>query len=417
MKVEEIETSRIIPYANNPRQNDQAVSAVAASIKEFGFRQPIVTDETLTILVGHTRLKAAQNLGLSIVPVHIAEGLTEAQKKAYRIADNRLNELAEWDNELLSLELEAITEADFDIGLLGFSDEELDELLAGSTGTEGNTDPDDVPEVPENPVTKLGDIWLLGEHRLMCGDSTVAESVSLLLCGTVPHLMVTDPPYGVEYDAGWRDEAERENGKNYGARATGRVLNDDRHDWSAAWELFPGEVAYVWHAAVFSPDVGMSLEQCGFERRALIVWVKNNLVIGRGHYHHKHEPCWYVERKGKTGHWFGDRKQTTVWDIDKPMKSDTGHSTQKPVECMLRPMVNNSERGDAVYEPFSGSGTTIIAAEQIGRRCFAMELNPPYVDVAVRRWQDFTGKKAILERTGEEFDTLCASISEETVIK
>ena len=412
MKVEEIETSRIIPYANNPRHNDQAVSAVAASIKEFGFRQPIVTDEALVVLVGHTRLKAAQNLGLSVVPVHIAEGLTDAQKKAYRIADNRTNDLAEWDNELLSLELEALTDADFDLGLLGFSGDELDELLDKSTGTEGNTDQDEVPEVPENPVTKLGDVWLLGEHRLMCGDSTVAESVSMLLGGAVPHLMVTDPPYGVEYDAEWRTRAG-----SVGC-AEGKVLNDDVHDWHAAWILFPGDVAYVWHGAVFSPEVAVSLERCGLERRALIVWAKSSLVMSRGHYHHKHEPCWYVVRKGRTGHWSGDRKQTTVWDIDKPRKSETGHSTQKPVECMLRPMVNNSARGDAVYEPFSGSGTTIIAAEQAGRRCFAMELNPPYVDVAVRRWQDFTGKKAILERTGEEFDAIVgASISDETVIK
>lgn len=214
--------------------------------------------------------------------------------------------------------------------------------------------------------------------------------------------MVTDPPYGVEYDPNWRNEADRANGKSYGARATGQVLNDDRADWREAWALFPGEVAYVWHAGVFSHTVADSLEACGFEMRALIVWAKHRLVIGRGHYHHKHEPCWYGVKKGGTGHWQGDRKQTTLWEIEHN-KSETGHGTQKPVEAMRRPIENNSQPGDAIYEPFSGSGTTIIAAEQAGRRCYAMELSPQYVDVAVRRWQQFTGKTATLESTGQPF--------------
>jgi DNA modification methylase len=220
--------------------------------------------------------------------------------------------------------------------------------------------------------------------------------------------MVTDPPYGVEYDPDWRNRADRANGKSYGASATGQVLNDDRADWREAWALFPGEVAYVWHAGVYSPTVADSLAACGFEIRALIVWGKHRLVIGRGHYHHMHEPCWYAVKKGGTGHWAGDRKQTTLWQIEHN-KSETGHGTQKPVECMRRPIENNSKKGDEIYEPFSGSGTTIIAAEQTGRRCYAMELSPQYVDVAVLRWQDYTGKQAVRESDGKTFDSLAGN--------
>lgn len=215
--------------------------------------------------------------------------------------------------------------------------------------------------------------------------------------------MVTDPPYGIEYDAEWRNNALRADGTPIAGRAVGKVLNDDQADWREAWALFPGEVAYVWHAVNKSNIVADSLLACGFDIRAQVIWAKNQLVIGRGHYHPKHEPCWYAVKKGGTGHWQGDRKQTTLWEINKPQKSETGHSTQKPIECMRRPIENNSQPGDAIYEPFSGSGTTIIAAEQTGRRCYAMELSPQYVDVAVRRWQQFTGKTAVLESTGHPF--------------
>lgn len=426
MKVEEIETSRIIPYANNPRHNDQAVSAVAASIKEFGFRQPIVTDEELVVLVGHTRLKAAQSIGLSVVPVHIAEGLTEAQKKAYRIADNRLNELAEWDNELLSLELEALTEADFDIGLLGFSDEELDELLDKSTGTEGNTDPDEVPEVPENPVTKLGDVWLLGEHRLMCGDSTDKESVGRLMAGEMAALVVTDPPYGVSY----ADKNSFLNDIDKGNHNQTAIANDhlSKEDIQAMWEsafremanaMSPGAVVYC-----FMPQGGdqmmmmmmMMMEGAGIEPRHELIWLKNNHVLGRTDYAYKHEPVLYAWKPG-AGHKFYGDFQTSILEFARPQKSDI-HPTMKPIPLVVRLIENSSKRNELLYEPFSGSGTTLIASEQTRRRCYAMEISPQYVDVAIKRWQDFTGKKAILERTGEEFDAIVgASISDETVIK
>jgi DNA modification methylase len=221
--------------------------------------------------------------------------------------------------------------------------------------------------------------------------------VEKALGGVKPHLMVTDPPYGVEYDAEWREKS------GLGSKAHGKVLNDGRADWREAWALFPGEVVYVWHAGINSPVVAESLESCDLEMRALIVWVKSRAPISRGHYHHRHEPCWYAVKKGRTGHWSGDRKQNTAWEIDTPRASETGHSTQKPVECMKRPIENNSSPGQAVYEPFSGSGTTIIAAEMTGRACHAIELNAAYVDVAIKRWQEFTGQAATLEGDGRSF--------------
>ena len=247
-----------------------------------------------------------------------------------------------------------------------------------------------------------------GGHRLSCGDSTERETVERALGGVRPHLMVTDPPYGVSYAADWRNQVLRPNGTPIGGRAVGKVTNDDRADWGTAWALFPGDVVYVWHADRYSPEVAASLAKHGFEMRALIVWGKNQMVISRGHYHSQHEPCWYAVRKNATGHWSGDRKQTTLWQIDKPRKSETGHSTQKPVECMRRPIENNSSPGQAVYEPFCGSGTTIIAAEMTGRSCLAIELSPAYVDVGVLRWQAFTGEQATHEETGRTFAELAA---------
>jgi DNA modification methylase len=245
-------------------------------------------------------------------------------------------------------------------------------------------------------------------HRLICGDATNAADVDSVLNGDAPHLMVTDPPYGVNYRPAWRNEALPVWKKS---RATGVVQNDDRCDWREAWQLFAGDVAYVWHAGNKAHIVAESLIACGLEVRAQIVWAKQNFVIGRGDYHPQHEPCLYMVRKGKKGHWNGDRKQSTVWEIRNGSSvgggdSDdkhTGHGTQKPVECMLRPIRNNSKPGDLVYEPFSGSGTTIIACETEGRHCRAIELSPEYVDMAILRWQDFTGGAAVLEATGQTY--------------
>lgn len=679
LKTESWPIERLVPYVRNPRKNDEQVERMVAAIREFGFRIPVVAKSDGTVVDGHLRLKAARKLGLTEVPVALADELTDAQVKAFRLLANRSANWAAWDEDLLALELEELQAMAFDVSLTGFDAGEIDSLLAKPT-TDGLTDPDEVPEPPAEPVSKPGDVWILGRHRLMCGDSTSADAVDRLLAGVRPHLMVTDPPYGVEYDPAWRNEALA----GQKTKRTGMVLNDDRADWREAWALFPGDVAYVWHGALHAATVAESLVACGFDIRSQIIWAKERLVLSRGHYHWMHEPCqpagtmvqkvidpgagsqsariaevpietlragdfvvsynpyesvirrrgrqitrfgerqfdglmhtisaagrvtratpehrftvrlnpsaadkqlvylmrrgdwWRVGRvslfnsrgfglatrladnkgedawiisvhdnaieaqcaeqvlscrygiptthwevdnwtkvparqrspemiagiysclnlgalsaratlllrdhrlereypfitcgdqlmfsrrttrlvracnihpgimqipmpstgedfdwititgndaapfsgkvysmdvdkdlhyvadglvthncwyavKGKA-HWSGDRKQVTIWNIpSKGQDADTIHGTQKPVECMKRPMENNSSPGQAVYEPFSGSGTSIIAAEITGRACLAMELNPAYVDVAVKRWEDFTGEKAVLE--------------------
>jgi len=409
-KIEMRQLDKLIPYARNSRtHSDTQVAQIAASIKEWGWTTPILVDEEGTIIAGHGRTLAARKLGLAEVPVMVARGWSEAQKKAYVIADNQLAMNAGWDTELLAVELKELGELGFELDLIGFDDKALANFL--NDETEGLTDADEVPEAPADPVSVLGDVWVLGKHRIICGSSTEADVVGKLLGDVKPHLMVTDPPYGVEYDASWRNDAlsgkPKADGKiGGGGRAIGKVENDDKADWREAWALFPGDVAYVWHAGNMAHVVAESLLACDFGIRAQIIWGKSQFVIGRGDYHPQHEPCWYAVRKNKKGHYDGGRKQSTLWQIEKPRKSETGHSTQKPVECMKRPIENNSSPGQAVYEPFSGSGTTIIAGEMTSRSVYAVELNPAYVDVAVKRWQDFTGQKAILEGSGKTFDEI-----------
>lgn len=391
----------LIPYARNSRtHSDAQVAQLAASIKEFGWTNPVIVDGANGIIAGHGRVLAARKLGIAQVPVVERDDMTEAQKRAYVIADNKLALNAGWDFDLLKVELGELQSKGFDLELIGFSDKELNGIM-GELRT-GNTDPDAAPEAPLEAVSRPGDLWILGKHRLLCGSSTVATDVERLLNGAKPLLMVTDPPYGVNYDPTWRDRVRRNDGSKVGVGARGKVENDHQDDWREAWALFPGDVAYVWHGSLHTANVAASLEASGFVLRSNIIWDKTRLVIGRGDYHWQHEPCWYAVRKGGKGHWFGDRKQTTIWPIPH-LKSETGHGTQKPVECMRKPIENNSSPGQIVYEPFSGSGTTIIAGEQTGRCVYAMELNPAYIDVAVHRWQNFTGEKAVLDKVGLSF--------------
>ena len=392
----------LIPYARNARtHSDAQVAQIAASIREFGWTNPVLIDGEKGIIAGHGRVLAARKLGMEEVPCIELSHLTEAQKRAYILADNRLAENAGWDSDLLKIELGELRDMGMDLSLTGFDETFLADIL--TERTDGLCDPDELPEQPE-PKTKPGDVWILGRHRLVCGDSTVATDVEKALNGVVPHLMVTDPPYGVDYDPSWRLKVHLN--KPDQKLAEGKVLNDDRADWSEVWALFPGDVAYVWHGSLHAPVVAESLQKCGFTLRAMVLWVKTNPVIGRGHYHWQHEPCWYAVREGKTGHWNGDRKQTTVWSIPNMHRTQgnvddgkTEHSTQKPVECMRKPIENNSSPGQAIFEPFAGSGTTIIAAEQTGRICLALELNPAYCDLIVARWEKFTGKGAVLEQS------------------
>jgi DNA modification methylase len=384
--VQRVSVSTLVPYAANARTHSAGqIDQIAASIRQWGFTVPVLVDERSEIIAGHGRLLAAQQLGLDTVPVMVAKGWTPKQIRAYRLADNQLALNAAWDVKLLAAELGELTDM---AELIGFSDDELLAILGGRSGL---TDPDEVPPLPEEPVTKRGDLWICGNHRILCGDATSADDVARLLGPVKPNLMVTDPPYGVEYDADWRNRADRANGKPYGASAIGTVTNDERLDWHEAYALFPGEVAYVWHAGRHASEVQRSVEAAGFTIRCQVVWAKTRFVIGRGDYHWQHEPCWYAVRK--KGNWTGDRSQSTLWTIDH-QKSETGHSAQKPIECMRRPIVNNSSVGQAVYDPFVGSGTTMIAAEMEGRAAFCMEISEAYCDVARTRWEQFTGEKA-----------------------
>jgi DNA modification methylase len=397
------------PFPRNARQHTEAqIAQVAASIQEWGWTNAVLVDETGEIIAGHARVLAAQRLGLKDIPVIVARGWSEAQRRAYVIADNKLALNASWDEGLLQLELAELKGFEFDVGLTGFAAGEIDELFARAELKAGRTNPDQAPDLPVEAVSAPGEAWRCGPHRVVCGDCTEARIVELALAKAKPLLMVTDPPYGVNYDPSWRLRAGLD--KPHHKLAYDPVNNDERADWREAWALFPGDVAYVWHGGLHSSTVEASLTSAGFEVRSQIIWAKDALVIGRGHYHWQHEPCWYAVRGGKTGHWAGDRKQSTVWHIPNVHRTQgdvddgrTAHSTQKPVEAMLRPMLNNSRAGQAVYEPFLGSGTTLIAAQMSGRRCHAVELNPAYVDVAVQRWQDFTGERAARESDGALF--------------
>ena len=398
--VERWRLDRLVAFARNARTHSAAqVDQIAASMREWGWTNPILVDEEGTIIAGHGRVEAARKLGLAEAPVMVARGWSEAKKRAYVIADNKLALNADWDEELLAAELSDLQTLAFDLDLVGFDAAELGKLLGPSEQVDGE---DDVPAAPAEPVSRAGDLWLLGNHRLLCGDATAPSDVTRLLGSVRPHLMVTDPPYGVDYDPGWRNEV----GASQTAR-TGKVMNDDRADWREAWTLFPGDVGYVWHGALHAGTVADSLAAAGFEIRSQIIWTKERLVLSRGHYHWQHEPCWYAVRKGGTGGWAGDRKQTTVWAISgKHQDASTVHGTQKPVECMRRPLLNNSSMGQAVYEPFMGSGTTLIAAETCGRHCLGLELDPAYVDVAVIRWQQLTGGTAMLDGEDANFDEI-----------
>ncbi|TPV96132.1 MAG: site-specific DNA-methyltransferase [Myxococcales bacterium FL481] len=375
-KVEMRPVDQLVPSARNARTHSPAqIDQIAASIREWGWTVPVLVDEEGGVIAGHGRLLAAQKLEIERVPAMTAKGWTEAQKRAYMLADNKLALTADWDDGLLATELQGLAEMDFDVGLTGFDELDLQRALFGGT----ELDDDTVPEKPEEPVSSPGDLWTLGEHRVLCGDATDPASVERLLDGAKPRLMVTDPPYGVEYDPAWRNEVRTPSDR------VGKVANDDRVDWTAVWGLFPGDVAYVWHAGRHCGEVAANLFEADFQIRAQIVWNKSRFALSRGNYHWKHEPCWYAVRKGRKAHWIGDRKQTTVWDIQYSDNGDaTTHGTQKPLECMGRPMRHHD--APLVFDPFLGSGTTLVAAHQLGRTCYGIEIDPAYVDVTLLRW-------------------------------
>lgn len=410
LKIEYIAPEVLIPYIQNAKLHPpEQVAQIKASINEFGFLDPIAVDGKNGIIAGHGRLLAALELELTEIPIIRIDSLSKARKMAYMLAHNKLTMNSGFNTDVLALELQALQEDDFDLSLTGFDQAEIDDILREFEAEQNQPEPDVLDEEiqPAKVVfSQPGDLYEIGEHRVICGDSTDAHIVEAVMGERKPNLMITDPPYGVEYDPEWRNKAARNSkgigNRALGAAAVGQVLNDDKADWRDAWALFPGNIAYVWHAAgPLAGAVVASLEACAFIIRNQIIWAKNTFTIGRGDYHWQHEPCWYAVRN--KGDWTGDRKQTTVWNIDKPLKSETGHSTQKPVECMARPMRNHGKPGDWVYDPFGGSGSTMVAAQTEGRKAILVELNPAYVDIIVRRMHKHFPRLPIT-RNGEAFD-------------
>jgi len=395
-KIERIAVETLLPYAKNSRtHSDEQVAQIAASIKEFGFNNPILIDKENTIIAGHGRLMAARRVGMADVPCIRLGHLTETQRKAYIIADNRLALNAGWDNELLTIELNDLLEDGFALDILGFDADELKNLLDPVKPTEGLTDEDAVPEVPEEPKTKPGDIYRLGKHRLMCGDSTSIDALEKLCDGQLVDMWLTDPPYNVAYEGG-----------------TGLTIqNDDMEDdqfrqflrdsyTAADMVMKPGAVFYIWHADLEGYNFRGAARDAGWTVRQCLIWKKSSLVMGRQDYHWKHEPCLYGWKDGAGHLWAADRKQTTILEFDKPSKNGE-HPTMKPVGLFEYQMLNNTKGGDIVLDSFGGSGTTLIAAEKNGRIARIMELDPKYCDVIVKRWEDFTGQKAELANKPE----------------
>lgn len=418
MNIEIRRLDQILPYEKNARKIPQrAIDKVAASLLEYGWQQPIVVDKHGVIVVGHVRRLGALQLGWTEAPVHVADNLTPAQIRAYRLMDNRSHQEADWDLDLLGPEIAELGALSFDLSLTGFSVHELDVLLRNPLDEEKA---DEAPPLPEVATTQPGDLWLCGEHRVLCGDATSAEDVARLLGDRKPFLMVTDPPYGVQLDMEWRDRAgHNEMGaaaKSYmkqrieGHTAT-TISGDTKADWSDAFALVPTlDVAYVWHATSHLVEVAVGLERIGFHVRQQLIWNKTAAAMSRQAYHWKHEPCWYAVRRGKTARWLGSRDQNTIWDAASPKQIMGGsteakfdHPTQKPVELMRRPILNHTRRTELVYDPFLGSGTTLAAAELTARTCLGIELDPKYVDVVVQRWQQLTGKEATLDGGGRTF--------------
>ncbi|MGD1092905.1 MAG: DNA modification methylase [Bryobacteraceae bacterium] len=414
LRVEYWPVGRLKPYERNPRKNDKAVDRIRESIRQFGFAVPILAKSDGEVIDGHLRLKGALAEKMREVPVIPCDGWTDAQVKAFRLMVNRSVSWADWDLDALALEFLELKALNFDLSLTGFNSREIDEFTLTPNAAE-----DEVPPVPQTPVSRLGDLWLCGPHRVLCADATSGADVARLLGNREPRLMITDPPYGIELDSEWRDRAGL-NGhgpaepsymkKRTPGHTETTISGDTRADWSEAFALVPSlEVAYVWHASAFTREVLNGLLRIGFLHHQQIIWDKTRTVLTRTHYWFEHEPCWYVRKKNAP--WFGKPgENSTIWRCPS-LKFIMGSSdeekfdypTQKPVELMRRPILNHTKRGELVYEPFLGSGTTLAAAELTMRVCCGLELDPKYVDVVVERWQNLTGQQATLEGDGRTF--------------
>lgn len=400
-KCTEKNIDELLPYINNSRTHSpEQVNQIASSIKEFGFTNPVLIDESNMIIAGHGRLLASQKLCLKNIPCIVLSGLSEAQKKAYVIADNKLALNAGWDEAMLANEIAQLQELDFNIDLLGFSADEINAIVeAHAEPIDGLTDADDCPEPPIEPVTIDGDIWYLGNHRLMCGDSTDAGSVALLMGGRLADMLITDPPYNVAYEGGTKEKLKIKNDS---------MSNDAFREFlklaflSADSVMKQGAVFYIWHADSEGYYFRGACFDVGFKVRQCLIWNKNQIVMGRQDYHWKHEPCLYGWKDGASHLWASDRKQSTVINFNKPQRNGE-HPTMKPVDLIEYQILNNTKGQDAVLDLFGGSGTTIIACEKNNRHGYLMELDTKYCDVIIKRWQDFTGKEAVLEATNKTY--------------
>lgn len=409
--IEHLATDALIPYARNSRTHSpEQVAQLARSIENFGFTNPVLIDEHNTLIAGHGRVMAAQRLGLAVVPAIRLLHLSDAQRRAYVIADNKLALNAGWDMAALAREVEDLQEVDFDLDLLGFGEDELADLL-GEFGTEearqgagGNGDEDAAPEPPVVPTSATGDVWLLGKHRVMCGDSTSRSALLTLTGGGLVDMWLTDPPYNVAYEGKTKDALTIQND----CMADGEFRQFLVDCYRAANDVMRnGAVFYIWHADSEGYNFRGAAQDAGWKVRQCLIWAKSVLVMGRQDYHWKHEPCLYGWKDGAAHYWAADRKQTTVLEFDKPSRNGE-HPTMKPVALFEYQMLNNTKSGDVVLDSFGGSGTTLIAAEKNRRLARIMELDPKYVDVIVKRWQDYTGQVATLEGDGRTFAQVAA---------
>ncbi len=399
---------KLIPYARNARTHtEEQVAQVAASIAEFGWTNPILVGADGIIIAGHARLAAARKLKMTEVPVIVLDHLTETQRRALVLADNRLALSAGWDEEMLRVELESLKEDEFDLDLVGFTEDEIEEILAGPEQTKtGLTDEDAVPDEQERAVTVAGDVWALGQHRLLCGDATVLTDVEKVLAGDLADMCFTDPPYNIDYEGRTKDKLKIQN-DSLGTKFYGFLK-----DASANILAVCKGAVYICMSSSEMHTLRQAFLEAGGHWSGIIIWVKNHFTLGWGDYRHNYEPIMYGWREGGTHYWCGDRGQSDTWEIKRPT-ANREHPTMKPVELVERALRNNSKSRDTILDPFGGSGTTIIACEKTGRQARLIELDPKYCDVIVRRWQAFTGQVARLDGSGRAFDEVAAEVSGE----
>lgn len=394
---------QLLPYTNNARtHSDKQINEIANSIKEFGFTNPVLIDEYNGIIAGHGRIMAAKQLEYPHpIPCFVLHGLTDTQRRAYVLVDNQLALNAGWDEKMLKIEIESLIELDFDVELIGFDDDFLKDLLIDPV-VEGLTDEDDAPEPPKEPISKLGDVWQLGDHRLMCGDSTSEECIKNLCGDELVDMWLTDPPYNIDYQGKTKDALTIKNDSMDDGAFREFLASAYR---AADSVMKPGAVFYIWHADSESFNFRGAARDAGWTVRQCLIWNKNTMVLGRQDYQWKHEPCLYGWKDGASHLWASDRKQYTVLNFDKPLRNGV-HPTMKPVELFQYQILNNTRGKDIVLDSFSGSGTTFIACEKNGRRAFGMEFDPVYVDVIIQRWQAFTGKSAVHIASGKTYESM-----------